>query len=82
MMPRSDIIRGQDRLQAHRSVLNYDGDNVPSFKHLGIVYFVPHENSFLQSHLASPGLALVTAHTVLRCLSNPQVNTTSFMAWV
>ncbi len=81
MMPRFDIILGQDWLQAHRSVLSYDGDNVLSFKHLGKVYSVPHENTLLQD-LASPGIALVTAHTVVRCLSDPQVNTKSFMAWV
>ena len=81
MMPRFDIILGQDWLQAHRSVLSYDGDNVLSFKHLGKIYSVPHENTLVQD-LAALGVALITAHTVMKCLSNPQTCEKAFMALV
>ena len=80
-MPRFDIILGQDWLQAHRSTLSYDGDDILSFKYANKSYSVPRENTLVQN-LASDGIALLNAHAVMRALSDPEVKESSFLVWV
>ncbi len=81
VMPRFDIILGQDWLQADRSNLSYDGDNVLSFQYMDKTYFVPQESTLVQD-LASPGIAWLNANAVLRALSDPKVNENAFLVWV